>query len=331
MLLRYYSPFYEKEKHLEIINLLEEIKWRHGIEYEEVSVCSYPPNWYLKEMKIGEAYVYEYQLKPYSQLILANCEKLRSKGLRLYCETVSSKFKSRSGNVYVAGTIAVVENGVVLLALKYKEEIFEFLRALLKEGWNLLNALEKIEAKSVVQPKEREKEIKRLITSTFAKKFEFVFLNVRQNAPRGNNWDPFIVFSPEADIIAVNETDNQVVGIEVKGYRSSRGVIQKANIYEAIGEAMMYLINPYMRYKGERIEGRVFDEVWLCYPYKRDFEDFEKVMRVTPIGLISAYEGIVKEADENPFVSEKAKEVFLNSLDTFKTYLRDGRKAHKIV
>jgi len=122
-----------------------------------------------------------------------------------------------------------------------------------------------------------------------------------------------------------------VVGIEVKGYRSSRGVIQKANIYEAIGEAMMYLINPYMRYKGERIKGSVFDEVWLCYPYKRDFEDFEKVMRITPIGLLSTYEGIVKEADENPFVSEKAKEVFLNSLDTFKTYLRGGRKASKIV
>ena len=54
-------------------------------------------------------------------------------------------------------------------------------------------------------------------------------------------------------------------------------------------------------------------------------------MRITPIGLLSAYEGIVKEADENPFVSEKAKEVFLNSLDTFKTYLRGGRKANKIV
>lgn len=129
----------------------------------------------------------------------------------------------------------------------------------------------------------------------------------------------------------MNEEENRIVGIEVKGYRSNRGFVQKANIYEAIGEAMMYLMNPYIKYRGERIEGSIFDVVWLCYPYKRDFEDFKKVMELTPIGLLSAYEGVVKEPKKNPLVNERAKEIFLENLNTFRSYIRGGKKMHKII
>lgn len=265
-------------------------------------------------------------MKPYSKLIIANCDKLRKIGLNIHCEPVSSKFKSRSGNIYVAGTIAVVENNVMLLALKYEEEIFEFLRALLREGWNLLSVLEKTKPKTIVKPKEREKEIKRYLAVALSRKFDYVLIDVKQNAPKGEEWDPFIRFSPDADIIAVSKNENRIIGIEVKGYRSNRGFIQKANIYEAIGEVMMYLINPQMTYRGKRIEGSIFDEVWLCYPYKEDFKDSKKVMEITPIGLLSAYEGVIKRAERNPFVNEKAKEIFLENLDTLGSYIRGGKK-----
>jgi len=329
--LRYYAPCYEKETHEKILNYLEDIKKLHNINYEEIPVRHWVPEWYSRKAEISEAYVYDNHLKPYSSLILSNCNKLLQMGLDLHCDTVSSKFKSRSGNIYVAGTIAVVENGVTLLALADKDEIFEFLKALLREGWNLLNMLEKTKPKTIVEPREREKEIKRALILALSKNFDYVLMDVKLNALSGDEWDPFIYFSPDADIIAVNERENHIIGIEVKGYRSNKGIIQKANIYEAIGEAMMYLLNPYMKYKGEKIEGSIFDEVWLCYPYKRDFEDFKRVIEITPIGLLSAYEGVVKRPEKNPFVNERAKEIFLENLSTFRSYIQGGRKMHKIV
>jgi len=336
MHLRYYAPYYDRETHEIILSYLENIRRIHNIDYEEIPVEEIPVmsgfpewEWYSKKAEISEVYVYEYHLKPYSSLILSNCNKLLQMGLDLHCDTVSSKFKSRSGNIYVAGTVAVVENDVILLALDYKDEIFEFLEALLREGWSLLNVLEKTKPKTIVPPKEREKEIKRKLVSGLSKKFDCVFMNVKQNAPSGDKWDPFIAFWPDADIIAVNEEENRIVGIEVKGYRSNRGFTQKAKAYEAIGEAMMYLINPYIEYRGEKIEGSILDVVWLCYPYKRDFEDFKKVMELTPIGLLSWYEGRVKEPEKNPFVNERAKEIFLENLSTLRSYIHGGRKLFK--
>ncbi|WP_324736273.1 hypothetical protein VFC49_04010 [Thermococcus sp. SY098] len=331
MHLRYYAPYYNEKVHHKILELLGDIKRKHEIEYEEIPVRRWFLEWYSKEAKMSEAYVYEYHLKPYSHLILFNCNKLIQMGLDLHCDAISSKFKSRSGNIYVAGTIAVVENDAVLLALKYENEIFEFLEAVLREGWSLLKVLEKAKPKAIIKPTEKEKEIKQTLIFALSKDFDYVFMNVKQNAPTGDRWDPFIHFSPDADIIAVNEGENRIVGIEVKGYRSNRGFAQKANIYEAIGEAMMYLVNPYIKYRGERVEGSVFDVVWLCYPYRRDFEDFKKVMELTPIGLLSAYEGVVKEPKKNPFVNERAKEIFLENLSTFRSYIHGGRKMRKII
>ena len=54
-------------------------------------------------------------------------------------------------------------------------------------------------------------------------------------------------------------------------------------------------------------------------------------MELTPIGLLSAYEGVVKEPEKNPFVSERAKEIFLENLSSFRSYIRGGRKMRKII
>ena len=307
-----------------MIKLLEEIKWIHGIEYEEIVVEDW--DWYLKRKQVSEIYVYEYQLKPYSRLILFNRSKLIERGLDLHDNAFSRLFKSRSGNVYVAGTVAVVDNEVVLLAVKGYEEVSTFLRALLREGDSLLSILERGGVKTTVKFEEREDTIKRLLIKELSKNFDYVFMNVKHGASIEND-DTFIVFTPDADIIAVDEEKERVIGIEVKGYRVKRGRTERASVYEAIGEVMMYLVNPYIKYRGKWIEGGIFDEVWLCYPYKRDFEDLKKVMELTPVGLISSYEGVVKKAEPNPFVDKKAKRIFLDNLEFFVSYVYGGKKA----
>ena len=324
MLLRYYSPLYDKEEHFEAIKLLKEIRSKHGIEYEEIVVEE--RDWYPKKRQMSEVYVYEYHIKPYSRLIVSNRNKLIERGLDLYDDTVSGLFRSRSGNVYVAGTVAVVDNEVVLLAVKGYKEISTFLRALLREGKSLLSVLERGKVKTTVKFEEREDTIKHLLVDELSKNFDYVFMDVKHNMGIGGE-DIFIMFAPDADIIAVDENKERIIGIEVKGYRVKRGRTMKASVYEAIGEAMMYLVNPYIKYKGEWVEGGIFDEVWLCYPYKKDFEEFMKVMELTPIGLISAYEGIVKRAEPNPFVNKKAKRIFLDNLESFVSYICDGKKA----
>ncbi|MFA4640590.1 hypothetical protein [Pyrococcus kukulkanii] len=215
-----------------------------------------------------------------------------------------------AGNIYVAGAIAVVKNNVVLLALKYEEEIFEFLRALLREDWDLLSVLEKTKPKTIVKPKEREKEIKLHLAIALSKEFDYVLVDVKLNAPKGEEWDPFIRFSPDADIIAVSESENRIIGIEVKGYRSNRGFIQKANIYEAIGEAMIYLINPQISYRGKRIEGSIFDEVWLCYLYKGDFEYFKKSWKLRQLACCVLMEELLKGRREIHSLMKRPRKYF---------------------
>jgi len=254
---------------------------------------------------------------------------LIERGLDLYDDTVSRLFKSRSGNIYVAGTVAVVDGDVVLLAMTGYEEVSTFLRALLREGKSLLSILEKGKIKTTVKSKEREKIVKYLLADGLSKNFDYVFIDVKHNAIIGNE-DIFIMFTPDADIIAVDKEKERIIGIEVKGYRVKGRQTEKANVYEAIGEAMMYLVNPYIKYRGEWIEGGIFDEVWLCYPYKEDFEEFKKVMELTPIGLVSAYEGIVKRAGPNPFINVKAKRIFLDNLKSFVSYIYGGKKARHL-
>jgi len=121
----------------------------------------------------------------------------------------------------------------------------------------------------------------------------------------------FIMFTPDADIVVVNVEEKRIIGIEVKGYRTFKGKMKRANVYEAIGEALMYLVNPYFEIDGRWLQGCIFDEVWLCYPFKKDFEDIIKVVSLTPIRLLSAYEGLVRAPKPNPFVNKKFKEILL--------------------
>lgn len=124
--LRYYAPDYDQNKHEKILQLLEEIKRKHGIEYEEIPVKK--REWYNRKPVMTEREVYENHLKPQTRVIKSN---------DLDTETVAKKFKSRSGNIFVAGTIAVIDNKKVLWGTPFKQS--EFSEEILEKGRRLIN------------------------------------------------------------------------------------------------------------------------------------------------------------------------------------------------
>jgi len=166
-------------------------------------------------------------------------------------------------------------------------------------------------------------------------KFDYVFPNFKKVSLGIDRWSASvfsITFRPDIDILAVNVKEKCIIGIEVKGYRKKEylydyitgikgEMLDRANVYEAIGEAMMYLKNPYeFRYRSLYIKGSIFDKVYLCYPYGNDFNDFKEVIELTPIGLMSIYEGemerlkIIRDAKLNPLMNKEAKTYFLEWL-----------------
>ncbi|MEA2033306.1 MAG: hypothetical protein U9N41_06970 [Euryarchaeota archaeon] len=124
--LRYYAPDYDQNEHGRILQLLEEIKRKHGIEYEEIPVEE--RDWYNRKPVMTERAVYENYLKPQTRVIKSNDPD---------AETVAKKFKSRSGNIFVAGTIAAIEDEKVLWGTPFKQS--EFLEGVLEKGWGLIN------------------------------------------------------------------------------------------------------------------------------------------------------------------------------------------------
>lgn len=124
--LRYYSPIYDEEKHSQILELLELIKSLHGIEYEEIPVKK--TDWYQKEPVMSEWLVYEEHMKPMAKTIAKNCG-----------ESPARIFKTRSGNISIAGTVAVIDEfDRVVYVSKYNPGPLDFLKQVLREGKRLL-------------------------------------------------------------------------------------------------------------------------------------------------------------------------------------------------
>jgi len=156
-----------------------------------------------------------------------------------------------------------------------------------------------------------------------------VFVKVVHNMMSGEK--VIYGFKPDIDILAINTDVEEIVGIETKGVRKGRyGKRKVPSFHEALGEALMYLINPVslgvkIRYeKGNRVKyqpihGGIFDKVYICYPSIKDVEnaamlkldDLLELLNITPIGLITISEGVIHEAKLNPILNQDAKEVFI--------------------
>lgn len=142
-IIRYYSPAYKKEEHEKILELLDEIRETHGIEYEVIPVRK--TDWYDEEPVMTEEEIYEKHLKPQTRILKQNTG-----------ETAARLFKSRSGNIFVAGTVAVVENGEVIWANPFENPFKEnesFLLRVLNRGWSEIEKFKSGVAKKDVHNK----------------------------------------------------------------------------------------------------------------------------------------------------------------------------------
>jgi len=310
----YVSPHYEEEVHNKILKLLGEIRKYHGIPWRELrlKLGSYADREGFLSERMKEREIYEQLLKPFSRLIKANSEFLANRGVNAYIETAAEKFKSRSGHIYVLGSIIVRYNDITLWAGHYKDEVLSFLTRLLDEGRSLLDVLEKRSVSSQATRREKgidERRLKLLLAKYFEIQGYEVYVDVKHNMLAGE--EPTYLFSPDADLILIK--DNEVVGIEVKGESSIQ------HTYVGLGEALLYLVNPLlMVYKGSPLRGGIFDKVYLALPSipQELKEDLIGVVAETPIGLIVIEEAqplTLVKAKYNSLLNEKKKNTLLEN------------------
>lgn len=113
-MLRYYC---QGSGDKEILNLLQQIKDKHQIQYETMDLSTNGE--YDREK---EKAAYEKDFKPRAKVLKKNT------GVRI------TKLRSQSGNYFVSkpGTIALMKNGQMVWWLHIEEDIKEFLRNLLQ-------------------------------------------------------------------------------------------------------------------------------------------------------------------------------------------------------
>jgi hypothetical protein len=171
MKLRYYAPAYEERVHLEILQLLVQIKEKHSIEYEIIEIRK-------KESEYGsfpdpehEKEIYTKDFKPRARTLMPRIG-----------QNVARALRSRRGGFFIAGTIAAVERDKVEWFASYFDPLYStwksydekcptslgFLRMVLDKGVSLLQ-----EVVSRGKESEHDKLIKEFINSNLLSgKFE---------------------------------------------------------------------------------------------------------------------------------------------------------------
>jgi len=138
--LRYYEPYYSMEVHNSIVSLLAEVKARHNIPHEIVQLS------HRKDEQSGNyAADQAHQREIYRRDFVPRKNALRQRT----GEPLRKLLRSKSGNYYVAGTVAITRNGQVEWFANYstpfgnydKIPALGFLRAVLDKGPSLLGEL----------------------------------------------------------------------------------------------------------------------------------------------------------------------------------------------
>jgi len=139
----YFSPYYDSGVHERIVKLLDDV-WRvHGVPWREVVVSYY--DWYGKPVDVSEEVVYERYLRPARGTITRCLLALKEAGVEVFVERVSRKFRTRSGDYVVAGSVALTYNDNIICALHYEKEITAFLSRLLEGGVEFLERIRRWE------------------------------------------------------------------------------------------------------------------------------------------------------------------------------------------
>jgi len=122
--IRYYADDLSEQRHEKIIELLNEIHNRHRIPVEITRVRA----WY------GPIFAFRGSIEYLSEEDAWKRDFCRNKDLsRNLGEAPSKIFKSRSGNLCIAGTVGVVVDGILQWAAVYDEGL-DFLQRVLELG-----------------------------------------------------------------------------------------------------------------------------------------------------------------------------------------------------
>ena len=147
--------------------------------------------------------------------------------------------------------------------------------------------------------------------------------------PRDRTW--FYYCAPEVDVIEVR-SDGGLVAYELKGARQHRSGADYPAFYDAIGQGIAYLDLPWIYEDDQRkFDGGAFDSVYVvCARQTSQVDDSEtRILATVPIGgMIALPDGqlsTVKEAPRNPIQNTRAKEHFLQNLNSLDNHTTDSR------
>jgi hypothetical protein len=137
--------------------------------------------------------------------------------------------------------------------------------------------------------------------------------------------------APEVDVIEVR-IDGRLIAYELKGARKHKCGADYPAFYNAIGQSIAYLDLPWI-YEGDhrKFEGGAFDAVYaVCARETSKMDDSEtRILSILPIGgmvvLPDGHVFTVKEAPKNPIQNTRAKEHFLNNLDSLNKHTTESR------
>jgi hypothetical protein len=146
---------------------------------------------------------------------------------------------------------------------------------------------------------------------------------------RDRTW--FYYCAPEVDVIEVR-SDGQLVAYELKGVRHHRSGADYPAYNDAIGQGIAYLDLPWIYEDDQRkFDGGAFDSVYIvCARETSKVDDSEtRILATVPIGgMIALPDGqlfTVKEAPRNPIQNTRAKEHFLQNLNSLDKHTTDSR------
>lgn len=224
--LRYYSPHYDNDVNRAILNLLEELKNKHGIQYEVAHLKTVKSEYGEHVEEAHEKQIYDTQFRPRAKILSARMGTSIRSGLR-----------SRSGHYFFAGRIAIIKRGKVEWYNTYGEEFKEydkghselgFLKALLSQGLSLLSSL--CREVDMGNFKEEERLLDTFIDSDVLKgKFERE-VRVGGNISSATFLGREVVLDYRKFIDALCHTDHETWILEAK---------MKLN-YEAVGQVLVY-------------------------------------------------------------------------------------------
>ncbi|BBD73422.1 hypothetical protein HS1genome_1811 [Sulfodiicoccus acidiphilus] len=317
-LLLYFRSTFADEKYVaydqKVISYLEKVEERCGIHFE------------VKQDKEGGDFYNSYLSR--NSLVTRNTEALAKAGVirAPYASTPRRKFKTRSGYVILSESLHLFKGENLIWAGsgnptldESEDEVLQFLRTL-SEDCSLVNRLEVGTSPS----RSEDRVISDFMRVAIQRdRPDLVLKGVKQSVNvydglwTGNPTSPqspVFVSIPDLDLVEVS-------GSRVTCYEAKRdGELQ--NLYAALGEAMLDLLNPNVRYGGSPIEeGGVCDEVYILVPEKPRDHRFEKVLKLTPVGLVTSGGEILVRAKKNPFLNENKKKVFLSNINLLEPYV----------